>query len=125
MNQPEYVPQTPREIMETHRRLLKSRVEKIDMVQASLIPAWTAGDAPGAEWIEYAQMGDYTLYAAKTAAALHSTAPKGAARISWNVTSSKADDVVAGGGAMSIAEAKDYAYLVYQAAFGYIKGGDA
>jgi hypothetical protein len=39
--------------------------------------------------------------------------------------SEKANDLLAGGGAASMEDAKEYAYLAYQAAHGFIRGGDA
>ena len=125
MKNSDYKPQTPREILEAHRRLLKNKADGLDMAKASLEPRWAVGEAPGTEVMQYATLGDFTLYAAKTTEAQHKTAPKGAARISWSLVSAEANDVVAGGGAPSIEEAKDYAYLAYQAAHGYIRGGDA
>ena len=125
MKNSDYIPQTPREILEAHRRLLKNRADRLDMAKALLEPSWVVGEAPGTEVMQYAQLGDFTLYAATTTEAQHKTAPKGAARISWNLASTTADDVIAGGGAPSMDEAKAYAYMAYQAANGFIRGGDA
>ena len=125
MKQPEFVPQTPRETLEAHRRLLKSKAGTPDMAKALMEPSWAVGEAPGTELLQFAHLGDFTLYAASTTEAQHKKAPKGAARTSWNLVSEKADDVVAGGGAPSMEEAKEYAYLAYQAAHGFIRGGDA
>ena len=125
MKQPDYVPQTLRETLETHRRLLKSKAGGLDMAKALMEPSWAVGEAPGTEVLQHARLGDFTLYAAKTTQAQHKKAPRGAARISWNLVSEKANDVVAGGGAPSMEEAKEYAYLAYQAAHGFIRGGDA
>ena len=125
MTNSDFIPQTPRDILEAQRRLLKSKAAGLDMAKASLEPYWAVGEAPGTEVMHYATLGEFTLYAAKTTEAQHKTAPKGAARISWSLVSAKADDVVAGGGAPSIEEAEDYAYLAYQAAHGLIRGGDA
>ena len=125
MKQPDFIPQTPRDTLEAHRRLLKSKAGEPDMAKALMEPTWVVGEALGTEVMQYAQLGNFTLYAAKTTEAQHKTAPKGAARISWSLVSAKVNDVVAGGGAGSIEEAKDYAYLAYQAANGFIRGGDA
>ena len=75
--------------------------------------------------MQYAHLGVFTLYAAKTTEAQHKQAPKGAARISWSLVSEQANDLVAGGGAATMEDAKEYAYLAYQAAHGFIRGGDA
>jgi len=122
---PAYVPDTPREVLEANRRHLRSKVETPDPVKAAQVPVWKVGEAPGTEYVEIAEMGDLTLYAARTTEELHSKAPSGASRVSWSITSEKADAVIGGGGAATIEEAKEYATLCYQAAYGVIKGGDA
>ena len=121
----DYIPQTPRETLEAHRRILKGKAGKPDMTKALLEPTWAVGEAPGTEVMQYAHLGVFTLYAAKTTEAQHKQAPKGAARISWSLVSELADDLVAGGGAATMDDAKEYAYLAYQAAHGFIRGGDA
>lgn len=125
MKKLDYVPQSPREVLEAHRRLLKETAGGPDMEKALLEPIWAVGEAPGTEVMQFAQLGVFSLYAAKTTEAQHKQAPKGAARISWSLVSEKVNDVVAGGGAASIGDAKEYAYLAYQAAHGFIRGGDA
>lgn len=125
MNKPDYMPQTDREILEAHRRLLKGKAGAPDMAKAMMEPTWAVGEAPGTEVLQLAHLSPFTLYAAKTTEAQHKKAPKGAPRVSWSLVSDKSDDVVAGGGAASINDAKDSAYLAYQAAHGYIQGGDA
>jgi len=122
---PPYVPDTPRETLEKYRRHLKSKAGEPDLAKAELIPTWTPSKAPGSEVMEQAEMGDYTLYAARTTEAMHKQAPPGASRISWSIASEVSDSIIGGGAAASMAEAKEYAYLVYQAACGVIKGGDA
>ncbi len=119
---PAYTPDTPREIFEASRRDLRSKVETPDPVMAEQQPRWKVGEAPGTE---YAEMGDLTLYAVRTTPEAFATAPPGTLRVSWCILSEQEDDVIAGGGADSIADAKEYAYLCYQAAYGVIKGGDA
>ena len=125
MKKPDYVPQTPREPLEAHRRILKGKAGEPDMKKALLEPTWAIGEAPGTEVMQYAHLGVFTLYAAKTTAAQHKPAPMGAARISWSLVSEQANDLVAGGGAATMEDAKEYAYLAYQAAHGFIRGGDA
>ena len=126
MKKPDYIPQTPRETLEAHRRILKGKAGEPDMNKALLEPTWAVGEAPGTEVLQYAHLGVFTLYAAKTTEAQHKQAPKGAARISWNLMmSDQANDFVAGGGAATMEDAKEYAYLAYQAAHGFIRGGDA
>ena len=125
MKKPDYIPQTPRETLEAHRRLLKDKAGEVDMKKALLEPIWAVGEAPGTEVLQLAHLGALTLYAAKTTDAQHRQAPKGAARISWSLVSEEPDELMAAGGAASIEEAKDYAYLAYQAAHGFIQGGDA
>lgn len=125
MKKLDYMPQSPREVLEAHRRLLKETAGEPDMERALLEPTWAVGEAPGTEVMQFAHLGAFTLYAAKTTQAQHKQAPKGAARISWSLVSEEVNDVVAGGGAASIGDAKEYAYLAYQAAHGFIRGGDA
>jgi hypothetical protein len=122
---PPYVPESPREILEANRRHLKSKAGEPDMAKAELIPIWKPGKAPGSEAMEQAELGDFTLYAAKTTEAMHKQAPPGAARISWSIASEVSDSIIGGGAAVNMTEAKEYAYLAYQAACGVIKGGDA
>jgi len=125
VKKPDYTPQSPRETLEAHRRLLKGKAGEPDMKKALLKPTWAVGEAPGTELLQFAQLGHFSLYAAKTTEAQHKQAPKGAARISWSLVSEKINDVVAGGGAASMEDAQEYAYLAYQAAHGFIRGGDA
>ncbi len=125
MNKPDYTPRSPRETLEAHRRLLKGKAGEPDMKKALLEPTWAVGEAPGTEVLHFAHLGIFTLYAAKTTDALHKKAPKGAARISWSIVSEKSNDLVAGGGAATMEDAEEYAYLAYQAACGFIRGGDA
>jgi hypothetical protein len=125
VKKPDDIPQTPRETLEAHRCLLKGKAGEPDMQKALLEPTWAVGEAPGTEVLEFAHLGVFTLYAAKTTDAQHKQAPKGAARISWSLVSEKANDLLAGGGAASMEDAKEYAYLAYQAAHGFIRGGDA
>lgn len=122
---PEYMPNTPREIFEASRRHLRSKVETPDLVKAEQQPRWEVREAPGTEYAEIAEMGDLTLYAVRTTPEAFATAPPGTLRVSWCIMSEKEDDAIAGGGADSIADAKEYAHLCYQAAYGVIKGGDA
>ena len=122
---PDYMPTTPREIFEASRRHLRSKVASPDPVKAEQLPRWEVGEAPGTEYAEIAEMGDLTLYAVRTTPEAFKTAPPGTLRISWCIMSESEDDAIAGGGADSIADAKEYAHLCYQAAYGVIKGGDA
>ena len=119
------MPETPREILEANRRHLKEKAGQPDHAKAEVKPIWQPGEAQGTEAMEMAEMGDLTLYAAMTSEALHKRAPKGAPRVSWSIASRKADAIIGGGAAASMEEAKEYAYLTYQAAHGVIKGGDA
>lgn len=120
-----HLPETPWEILEANRRHLKSKAGDPDPVKAGLVPTWKPGKAPGTEAMEMAELGDITLYAARTSEAMHKQAPPGASRISWSIASEASDSIIGGGAAASMAEAKEYAYLAYQAACGVIKGGDA
>jgi hypothetical protein len=122
---PAYMPTAPREIFEASRRHLRSKVETPNPVKAEQQPRWKLGEAPGTEYAEIAEMGDLTLYAVRTTPEAFKTAPPGTLRVSWCILSEKEDDVIAGGGADSIEDAKEYAHLCYQAAYGVIKGGDA
>ena len=120
-----YIPTTPRDILEATRRHLRSKVQTPDLEKAEQKPVWEVGEAPGTEHAEIAEMGDLTLYAVRTTPEVFKTAPSGTLRVSWSILSEEEDSVIGGGGAESIADAKQYAYLCYQAAYGVIKGGDA
>ena len=125
MKKPDYVPQTPRETLEAHRRILKGKAGEPDMKKALLEPTWAIGEAPGTEVRHIAHLVVFPLSPPKTTSAHQKLPPMGAARISWSLVSEQANDLVAGGGAATMEDAKEYAYLAYQAAHGFIRGGDA
>ena len=110
---------TPRQVVEATCRELKEQAAEVDVKAALLDPKWQPDDGAGTEWVESARLGPYELMAMKTSAMLHSQAPEGAARISWSVTHEDEDDVLAYGEATTREEAKEFAYLIYQAAHGY------
>ena len=120
-----FVPNTGREILESNRRHLKSLAGEPDLRKAEQKAEWEQSASPGADLFEIAEMGELRLNAAKTSEETHKKAPKGAWRISWFIRSHKTETVIAMGGADTMEEAKDFAYLAYQAAYGVIKGGDA
>jgi len=125
VEKPAYLPETPREILEANLRHLKAEAGEPNWAKAESKPTWRSAEAPGTEAMEMAEMGDHTLYAATTTEETHKHAPKGAPRVSWSIASQKADAIIGGGGASSMEDAKEFAYLAYQAACGVIKGGDA
>lgn len=113
-------PKSQRQILDEFCEDLKRKAGSGDMEAALLEPEWKDGDAPGTEWLEYAEIGPYELMALKTTAALHAQAPPGAARISWSLAIEEGAKELAGGEASSREEAKEYAYVAYQAANGYL-----
>ena len=113
-------PKTPRQILDEYCQDLRRDAGAVDMDGALLKPAWKFSDAPGTEWMEFARLGGFELMALKTTDELHAQAPPGAMRISWSLTNTDDEKELAGGEAESREEAKEYAYVAYQAAHGYL-----
>lgn len=118
---------TPRQAVEATCRKMAADAEEIDMKAALLDPHWLPGEAPHTEWMEKAILGPYELMVLKTDMMLHSQhGPEGAVRISWSLAHDDEPAPITGGPATTKEEAKEFAYLAYQAVNGYhtISGRD-
>ena len=95
-------------------------------------PVWVRGadimeHNPWMESAEYAEVGNYVLYAiqAQEAHFKQQRAPKGATRTTWSLVIMPQYEDVTGGPANDMAQAKQFARMAYQATQGIILGGDA
>jgi hypothetical protein len=81
-------------------------------------PVWVKGKAPGTKVMEFASMGDITLYVAALSRSQRRLSPEYAPEYQWVLISEAVDTVSTGGGAESLDRAKEYASKAYLVARG-------
>ena len=119
---------TPEEEMALVARELKANAETVNEAAAMIEPVWVRGVEmmavnPFMEAAEYAEIGDYVLYAIKARDSFLKTAPKEAPVASWSLVVMPDHEDVEGGSANDLAQAKKFARMAYQAVQGVILDG--
>lgn len=122
--------ETPREVLYRTARELRRRAGQPNLGKAQLVPRWADSktmreENPFMEVAEVAQLVGYFLTAIQVSDAALRQAPSGAPKVSWGLHDVEEFMPLAGGPASSIEEARQFAYVAYQAAHGVILGGDA
>jgi hypothetical protein len=81
-------------------------------------PVWVRGKAPGTMIMEFASLGNITLYVAMLSKTQQRLSPGLASEYQWVLVSEEPECVSVGGGADNLDRAKEYALKAYQAACG-------
>lgn len=75
--------------------------------------------------IYYAEMSEYILYVAVPTASTLAQMPPGTPHMSWSIHTMPANELVSGGSAESVEQAKGFAEIGFKAVYGVIWRGDA
>ena len=106
--------------------VLRSRSKKTDVEQADKVPDWFVEDEylaenPHAEQILCAEMDHYVLYASVMKDEALVDAPPDAPKVSWSINTMPENEVITGGPAKDIEQAKRFARIACQAANGVVR----
>jgi hypothetical protein len=97
--------------------LLRSHTERMKSAIYEC-PVWVRGKAPGTMIMEFASLGNITLYVAMLSKTQQRLSPGLASEYQWVLVSEAPECVSVGGGADSLDQAKGYAFRAYEAACG-------
>lgn len=117
---------TYEEMLANSVEVLRSLSKKKDVTQADKVPDWFVEDEylaenPHVEQILCAEMDHYVLYASVMKDEALVDAPPDAPKVSWAINTMPQNEVITGGPAKDIEQAKRFAWIAYQAANGVIR----
>ena len=117
---------TYEEMLANSVEVLRSLSKKTDVEQADKVLAWFVEDEylaenPQVEQIVCAEMDHYVMYASVMKDEALADAPPDAPKVSWAIHTMPDNEVITGGPAKDIEQAKRFARIAYQAANGVVR----
>lgn len=121
---------TPEQMLMEALKVLKNLGEPFNVIKGREPIEWDTSmegmeSNPQMERINFAEMGDYAIYAAAAKKSAMKKFPKNVPRISWSINRMPENEAVTGGAAETIEQAMRFGEIAYRAIYGIEYKGDA